>query len=147
MTEEHQIRKQPYYFMAIFGGKYADEAPIEDGHYALSKKFWPSEYVPYVRVEKGDIVLLYCTKSYWQCPEEMPGIGVVYCVEEGSEKNTMRYRYLPLTSPIDKSTISGKLSPTDLDKFMNLHSPFRRFFVIERESARAVLEGQPIDWP
>ncbi|MCK4387490.1 MAG: hypothetical protein KAW00_01845 [Dehalococcoidia bacterium] len=138
---------EPRYFMAIFGEAHADTAPVEGNHYGLRRKYWPSEYIPWIKIAKGDIVLLYCTKSYLKHSEAIPGIGVVCCVKEGSDMNTMWYRYLPLTWPIDKNTICNRLSPKDLEKFKNLHPPFRRLFVIQKNSARSVLKGHRIDWP
>jgi hypothetical protein len=145
--EEERMRREPRYFVAVFGGKYEDKDPVDGQRYPLARKYWPSEYYPKAGIAQGDIALLFCTKSYPGYPDKMPGVGVVCCIEEGQDTNTMWYRYLRLTQPIDRSTIRSRMTAGDSDKMENLHPPFRRLFVIQNESGRSVLAGCQIAWP
>ncbi len=112
------------YFMAIFGKKYATEAPVDGGHYK------PYEgWINNIGISKGGKVLLYCAASYPGHCMEVLGIGEV-CYVEGS---TVYYNYKALQSPVPLSIIRDCFTPVDRDKVKNMR--FNRFRLFEVESS------------
>ena len=74
---------------------------------------------------------------------QIPGIGVVL----GTDSQWVKYRYLPLIQPIQKSQIDAAFDPIDLDKFKNIWMSSHWLFEISRSSFLATAANQQIDWP
>ena len=142
------------YFVAKFGEKYEDEHPVEGGCYPLSRRYWPGNFwpsTPNSPIRVGDVVLLYCFQNYLGHLDEIQGLGIAYRIDEGNNKNTLWYHYLPLISSIDCNTIRTKLTQAGL--LQDLHnileagrSPFCLLRMISNESAHTLLSGVQIDW-
>ena len=97
-------------------------------------------------------MLLFCCKDYPGHPGEIPGIGIVYHIDEGYDDNTLWYHYMSLARPIDSSAICIRLAKTGYEATLNGilkagRSPYRLLFMIENKCARALLGGCQINWP
>jgi len=140
------------YFVAKFGAKYIAADPVEDGRYPLPHKYWPSNWYPYNAIREGDVVLLFCCKDYPGHSGQIPGIGIVYHIDQGRNENALRYHYMCLVRPIDSSMIRIRLAKTDCAATLNGileagRSPYRLLFMIENKCACALLGGCQINWP
>ena len=111
---EEELHRKPKYFIAAFGEKYADKYPVNGGRYPLGRLSNRYSYV-----EKGDVILLYCTQSYPGYDKEAPAIGVVIDAETGDEGYILSYAYLPLDRPVQRSTINDNLEPDEQNYFVN----------------------------
>ncbi len=158
MVGEQQIEQRPRslrYFVAKFGEEHEDEHPVEHGCYPLRCRYWPGNFLastPNSPIRAGDVVLLYCFKNYLEHSDEISGLGIAYGIDEGSDKNTLWYHYLPLVSPIDSNAIRTRLThPNLLDDLHNILDAGRTSYcflrMIKNQSARALLGECQINWP
>jgi len=126
------------YFFAMFGDPRPPEKDtVESGVYHPDASRAP--FPP----EPGDIMLLYCTGSYTAHPMLAPGVGVVL----GKDDETVRYRYLPLSSPISKDDIEGGFQTNDVKKFRNRRFSAFWLFEISRESFVNAIDQRRVNWP
>jgi hypothetical protein len=129
----------PKFFVAVFG----DPQPpgkntVESGEYHPIAKYRLSG------IQAGDLILLYCTSSYWQFSMKIPAIGVVL----GSDSESVKYRYLPFKEPIDGSRMSEAFTPVDREKFSPKvrRFPPHQLFEISAASFVDTVADQQIDW-
>jgi len=128
----------PNYFFALFGDPRPPEKDtVESGIYHPDPKFAPFPTKP------GDILLLYCAKSYLDHPMEVPGLGIVFHTDD----QTVNYRYLPFVEAIPKSKIDQAFEPDDIDKFRKIWLPAFWLFEISKESFVRTVGEQRILWP
>lgn len=126
------------YFIAIFG----DPAPpykdtIESGVYHLDPKYPPTAVRP------GDVLLLYCTRTYAQHPMEAPGIGFVLRVGQAC----VDYKYFPFAEPATKSDIDQNLRSVEADDFKNIRFSSKWLFQIAKESFAGAVASKSLKWP
>jgi hypothetical protein len=154
MVEEQTANKLRY-FVAKFALKYYFEHSVEGGCYPLPRRHWPGNYwacTPNNPIRVGDVVLLFCFGDYPGYPNEIPGIGIVYRIDEGDDQNTLWYHHISLAPSIDGVTTRTRLTQAGL--LEDLHnileagrSPYCLLRMIKNETARALLEGCQINWP
>jgi hypothetical protein len=117
--------KEPTYYVAIFGNPDPPEKDtVESGRYHLGIR---GTDIP---GERGDILLLYCNGSYAAHFMSVPGIGVILT----KHKESINYRYLPLSKPIPKDHIIRSFTDEDKKKFSNIRFDNFWMFKISRES-------------
>jgi len=117
--------KEPTYYVAIFGNPDPPEKDtVESGRYHLGIRGTD------ISGERGDILLLYCTGSYAAHFMSVPGIGVILT----KHKESINYRYLPLSKPIPKDHLIRSFTYEDRKKFPNTRFDNFGMFKISRES-------------
>lgn len=117
--------KEPAYYVAIFGNPDPPEKDtVESGRYHLGIR---GTDIP---GERGDIILLYCTGSYAEHFMSVPGIGVILT----KHKESINYRYFPLSKPIPKDYIFRSFTDEDKKKFSNIRFDNFGMFKISKES-------------
>jgi hypothetical protein len=120
--EEQQMQRQPRYFMAHFGEKYAREHPVDGGCYPV-----PSGFEAPQVISKGDRILLCCWGGHkglfggsaW-------GIGEVIHREQQGEDTAIYYDAEPWDKPIMRADIEACLSDEEKGKFKM--GPIRKAF-------------------
>lgn len=128
----------PKYFFAVFGDPNPPHKDtIESGIYHPDPKYAPFP------TEQGDVLLLYCTGSYDEHSMQTPGIGIVLFTEDYA----IRYRYLPFSQSISKTTVENELQPADAQKFANRRFSSHWLFEISRDSFVRVVADRTIMWP
>lgn len=137
---KQDIHRNPKYFIAVFGEKYADKYPVDGGHYPLGRLSNKYSYV-----EKGDVMLLYCTGSYLGHDMEAPAIAIVVDTQTSEEGYTLQYRYLPLDQPVPRYSINESLEEEEKNYFVNPGANF--IFEITNTSFRKLLKDRYINWP
>lgn len=136
--KEHFAMIPPKYFLAVFGDpKPPEKDTIESGVYHPDPKFAP--FPP----EPGDVLLLYCTGGYDKNPMQVPGIGIVLDTED----EAIRYRYLPLSYSISKTTVENEMESADAKKFANRRFSSHWLFEISQDSFVKVIGDRTIVWP
>ncbi len=98
------------------------------------------------------MTLLYCFKNYLDHSDEIPGLGLVYSIDESDDRKTLWYHFVPFASPIESDTIRMKLTLAgmleDLHDMLDTgRTPYRLLFEIQNASAHSLLEGVQINWP
>jgi hypothetical protein len=127
----------PKLFVAVFGDpQQPNKSLVEAGEYDPDPKYAPFPCRP------GDLILLYCTSSYMGRPMQIAGIGVVL----SSDRNWVRYRWLPFKQAIPKSRIDAGFEPPDLQKFGNIRFASHWLFEISLKSFSDTIANQEIDW-
>lgn len=126
------------YFLAVFGDpKPPGKDTVESGTYHPNPEQAPFPTKP------GDVLLLYCTGGYPKHAMEAPGIGIVLA----ADRETVHYRYLPLSPSIPIDRIRQSLTASDVSKFKNIRFDVFWLFEISRESFVAVMDQHTITWP
>ena len=138
--QQTKIRVTPKYFIAAFGEQYAGKHPVNGWEYPLGRLSNRYSYV-----NKGDIMLLYCTGSYIGYDMEAPAIGILIDTQIVDEGYTLYYRYLPLDQPIQRDTINASLDPKERNYFINPGANF--IFEIKNTSFQRALKDRHIIWP
>ena len=130
--------KEPRYYVAIFGNPDPPEKDtVESGRYHLEIG---GTDIP---GERGDILLLYCTGSYAAHFMSAPGIGVILT----KHKESINYRYLPLSKPIPKDYLIRSFTDEDKIKFSNIRFDNYCMFKISRESFYNATKNFSINLP
>ena len=128
----------PHYFFALFGDPDTpDKDPVEAGLYRPDPRLAPFAPCP------GDALLLYCNQGYAKYAGTAPGVGLVLF----TDREAIRYRYLPLAQAVAKKHIEQAFGADDLARFRNRRSFRSWLFQIARESFVAAIGGQAIEWP
>jgi hypothetical protein len=131
----------PQYFIASFGGWPKNiNHPVDGWKYPLGRLS-----VACGHIDKGDVMLLYCTGSYLGHYQEAPGIGIVLDKDGTISSLTVYYRYLPLSQSISRGTINKNLLPGEKDHFINPGANF--IFEIKNTTFKHILAGNYIYWP
>jgi len=127
----------PMYFVAVFGDpQQPNKSLVESGEYNPDPQYAPFPTKP------GDVMLLYCTGSYPQRFMQIPGIGIVL----STDRQWIKYRWLPFKEAIPKSRIDKAFEPTDLVKFDNIRFSSHWLFEISRLSFSGTIANQEVDW-
>jgi hypothetical protein len=127
----------PKCFVAVFGEPQPGKSRVESGEYNPAP-----QYAPFP-TEAGDLMLLYCTGSYPQRFMQIAGIGVVL----STDREWVKYRWLPFKEPIAKSRMDTAFEPADLKKFGNIRLSSHWLFEISLKSFSDTVLNQEIDWP
>ena len=136
--QKQVIQSKPKYFVAAFGDKYANTSPVNGERYPLGR-------LSNTDIAKGDVMLLYCTADYPGYDKKAPGIGAVVDVEITGQESIVHYRYLPLYSPVPRSTIMDRLAEDEKPYFVIPGHTF--IFSIRSSSFKMVLGKRRINWP
>ena len=130
--------KNPTYYVAIFGDPDPPEKDtVESGRYHLGIR---GTDIP---GERGDVILLYCTGTYAEHFMTVPGIGIILT----KDKESIYYRYLPLSRPIAKGDVETAFTEEDRNKLSNIRFSSHWLFEISRDSFRNATENISINWP
>jgi hypothetical protein len=136
-TEELRMQL-PHYYCAVFGDpKPPEKDEVESGVYH------PNPKTGTFLTRPGDLLILYCTRGYAGREMEVPGIGVVL----DQDDQAVRYRYLPLATPIPKAKIERAFVAADLEKFKNRRFSGFWLFEIASASFSATVDIPEIAWP
>ena len=130
--------KNPTYYVAIFGDPDPPEKDtVESGIYHLGIR---GTDLP---GEQGDIILLYCTGTYFEHYKCTPGIGVIL----SKDKEAIYYRYLPLSRPIARYNIEDAFNDEDRQKLSNIRFKSHWLFEITRDSFCNTIKNVSVNWP
>jgi hypothetical protein len=125
---------EPKYFVAVFGdpGNPPEKDLVESGRYIPDPKYAPFQPRP------GDLLLLYCTEQYQQCPKQAPGAGVVTQVDG----EAVAYRWIPFITPISKRAIDNTFEPEDVRKLRNIRFSSHWLFEVSKQSFSKAVGGR-----
>jgi hypothetical protein len=132
--------KGPRYFVVVFGNPEVDGAAVDSGVYNAAPGY------PRFTVERGDVLLLYCTEKYTEYSQEVPGIGIVLCLTQQDGLDSIKYRWMPFSQSIRRSAILQGFEPDDAEKLKKLGVKARRVIPVSKESFLNVVTGQSLDW-
>ena len=88
------------FFFTVFGPAYAITSPVNGGVYPHQHP-----YVCNLDVQEGELMLLYCTKSYPGHCREAPGIGLVTGVQCNGSREIIKYQFFPFRIPVKLGTL------------------------------------------
>ncbi len=127
----------PKYFVAVFGDpQQPNKSLVDSGTYDPDPRYAPFPTNP------GDVMLLYCTGSYPNRSMQIPGVGIVL----STDREWIRYRWLPLKGAIPKSQMDGAFEPADLEKLSNIRFSSHWLFEISQRSFSSTISSQNVDW-
>jgi len=138
--QQKKILSTPKYFIAAFGEQYASKHPVDGSEYPLGRLSNQYSYV-----NKGDVMLLYCTGNYPGYDMEAPALGILINTEIESGIRILHYRYLPIDEPIQRDTINNSLDAQERNYFVNPGANF--IFEIKNTSFQRALMDRHIIWP
>jgi hypothetical protein len=131
MTERHADR-EPRYFIAVFGEKYASKDPVNGGCYPVSRRFCPST------ISEGDKMLLFCLKDYPGHSWEAPGIGEVTRMAVHGGNINVYYKYGLTIPPIKRRAIWNCLTPSERKQLQYPRLPTYHLREISHSSAKCI---------
>lgn len=116
------------YYVAVFGnpGNPRKKDPVESGRYVPDPRYAP-------RLERGDLMLAYCTAAYPGFPKQVPGIGEAISVDDEA---IITYRWMPFDEPIPKIALNRYFEPDDAENLRNIRFSAKWLFEISERSFR-----------
>ncbi len=98
---EEKTKREPRYFVANFGEKFACKHPVDGGCYPV-----PAYYSDAMTISEGDIMLLCCWAGHKGLYKgDAWGLGKVTDKKERNGEYDIYYKWKQLVSPIEHTTI------------------------------------------